>query len=129
MHTKMILGTFEEDISSSFQSAPKFHSKKPSRHNEHSSSEDVSEPEVQEVKPEYDISLVGWLYIGSHNFTPSAWGNLSGTSFTPVMNIVNYELGVVIPLKDSKKVEEYACWVRPPRKYGSEDEPWIQGKE
>ena len=28
----------------------------------------------------------GWLYTGSHNFTPSAWGTLSGSGFTPVLN-------------------------------------------
>ena len=31
--------------------------------------------------------LVGWLYVGSHNFTPSAWGTLSGTSFSPSLNV------------------------------------------
>lgn len=30
---------------------------------------------------------IGWAYIGSHNFTPSAWGNLSGSSFNPVLNV------------------------------------------
>jgi tyrosyl-DNA phosphodiesterase 1 len=30
---------------------------------------------------------VGWAYIGSHNFTPSAWGNLSGSSFNPILNV------------------------------------------
>lgn len=144
----MILGTLE-DVSSPIKSTPKVHSAKSSRHNEHSSSEDgTSEPEVQEVKPDYDTSLIGWLYVGSHNFTPSAWGNLSGTSFTPIMNvrqftfdssviwkcvllldcflkIVNYELGVVIPLKDPKEVLGYTSWVRPPRGYSSEDEPWV----
>ena len=31
--------------------------------------------------------LVGWLYVGSHNFTPSAWGTLSGSGFSPVLNV------------------------------------------
>ena len=39
--------------------------------------------DVVEVKDEN----VGWAYIGSHNFTPSAWGNLSGSSFNPVLNV------------------------------------------
>ena len=30
---------------------------------------------------------IGWMYIGSHNFTPSAWGTLSGSAFTPVLNV------------------------------------------
>ena len=29
----------------------------------------------------------GWLYMGSHNFTPSAWGTLSGTAFNPTLNV------------------------------------------
>jgi tyrosyl-DNA phosphodiesterase 1 len=31
--------------------------------------------------------VVGWAYVGSHNFTPSAWGNLSGSAFTPILNV------------------------------------------
>ena len=31
--------------------------------------------------------LVGWLYMGSHNFTPSAWGTLSGNAFNPTLNV------------------------------------------
>ena len=30
---------------------------------------------------------IGWLYMGSHNFTPSAWGTLSGTAFNPTLNV------------------------------------------
>jgi hypothetical protein len=41
------------------------------------------EVEVVEVKDE----KVGWAYIGSHNFTQSAWGNLSGSSFNPILNV------------------------------------------
>jgi len=38
--------------------------------------------EVEVVEPG-----VGWAYIGSHNFTPSAWGTLSGSSFNPILNV------------------------------------------
>ena len=31
--------------------------------------------------------LVGWAYVGSHNFTPSAWGTLSGSAFNPTLNV------------------------------------------
>ena len=31
--------------------------------------------------------LVGWVYVGSHNFTPSAWGTLSGSAFNPTLNV------------------------------------------
>jgi tyrosyl-DNA phosphodiesterase-1 len=44
---------------------------------------DVDDDDVVEIKDE----KVGWAYIGSHNFTPSAWGNLSGSSFNPVLNV------------------------------------------
>jgi tyrosyl-DNA phosphodiesterase 1 len=44
---------------------------------------DIDDDDVIEVKDE----KVGWAYIGSHNFTPSAWGNLSGSSFNPVLNV------------------------------------------
>lgn len=30
---------------------------------------------------------VGWAYVGSHNFTPSAWGTLSGSAFNPSLNV------------------------------------------
>ena len=52
-----------------------------------SATEPSSDSEVEEIDPERDPSMVGWLYVGSHNFTPSAWGTLSGSSFTPVMNV------------------------------------------
>lgn len=31
--------------------------------------------------------VIGWVYVGSHNFTPSAWGTISGSSFTPILNV------------------------------------------
>ncbi|KAJ2666675.1 hypothetical protein IW148_000662 [Coemansia sp. RSA 1199] len=36
----------------------------------------------------------GWVYLGSHNFTPAAWGRLRRKE-SPYYN--NYELGVVLP--------------------------------
>ena len=33
---------------------------------------------------------IGWAYVGSHNFTPSVWGNLSGSSFNPVFNVGSF---------------------------------------
>lgn len=89
--------------------------------------------------------LVGWLYVGSHNFTPSAWGTLSGTSFSPSLNVSphrstpqyasltprfqvnNYELGILIPLRTQEEVERMTCWERPPKKYVlGQDEPWVR---
>ncbi|KAJ3720968.1 hypothetical protein C8R42DRAFT_73493 [Lentinula raphanica] len=67
-----------------------------------------------------------WAYLGSHNFTPSAWGMLSGSAFRPIMTINNYELGIVFPLKSMAEADQVACFERPPRKYGPNDTPWIR---
>ncbi|KAG6331157.1 hypothetical protein ID866_7933 [Astraeus odoratus] len=69
---------------------------------------------------------IGWAYVGSHNFTPSAWGTLSGSAFNPVLNIVNYELGIVFPLYSEQEVNTVSCFKRPPRKYVlGKDRPWV----
>lgn len=34
--------------------------------------------------------ILGYAYVGSHNFTPSAWGTLSGSEFTPVLNVDHF---------------------------------------
>lgn len=46
-----------------------------------SDSETESEDDTSKAK------AVGWLYMGSHNFTPSAWGTLSGSAFNPTLNV------------------------------------------
>lgn len=47
-----------------------------------SETEDDTDDEIEVVDPG-----AGWAYVGSHNFTPSAWGTLSGSAFTPVLNV------------------------------------------
>lgn len=32
-------------------------------------------------------NCIGWAYVGSHNFTSSAWGTLSGSDFNPALNV------------------------------------------
>lgn len=49
---------------------------------EDSETEDDSDDEIEMIQP-----AIGWAYIGSHNFTPSAWGTLSGSSFNPTLNV------------------------------------------
>jgi tyrosyl-DNA phosphodiesterase 1 len=39
------------------------------------------------INDEPGKEAVGWAYVGSHNFTPSAWGNISGSAFNPVLNV------------------------------------------
>lgn len=50
-------------------------------------SEADTDDEVVEVAPPHQSDAIGWAYVGSHNFTPSAWGTLSGSSFNPVLNV------------------------------------------
>ncbi|KAF8222342.1 phospholipase D/nuclease [Tricholoma matsutake] len=114
MHSKMIVATYRDVPSLGKGKRP-----------EDSETEDDSDDEIEMIQP-----AIGWAYIGSHNFTPSAWGTLSGSSFNPTLTlrerrISNYELGVVFPLKDEAQVNRTACWDRPPKKYVSgRDEPW-----
>ena len=70
----MIIATFRD-------ASPSARGKKQSSDTESSGSDDEDQ-EVQLVNP-----AVGWAYVGSHNFTPSAWGTLSGTAFNPVLNV------------------------------------------
>jgi tyrosyl-DNA phosphodiesterase-1 len=51
-------------------------------------SDSETEPESDDIEIQNDP--IGWAYVGSHNFTPSAWGTLSGSGFNPVLN-VSYE--------------------------------------
>jgi hypothetical protein len=45
---------------------------------------DDDSDEITEVIPPQPY---GWAYVGSHNFTPSAWGTLSGSAFNPTLNV------------------------------------------
>ncbi|KAJ3502585.1 hypothetical protein NLJ89_g8817 [Agrocybe chaxingu] len=112
MHSKMIIGMLEKNAFTGRRTQ-----------GEPSDTEDDTDTDddIEVIEP-----AAGWAYVGSHNFTPSAWGTLSGSSFNPTLNISNYEVGVVFLLKDSKEADGVACFQRPPRKYTSTDEPWIQ---
>lgn len=44
-----------------------------------------------------------------------------------LLQVTNYELGVVFPLKDDDHVDRTACWERPPKKYVlGDDVPWVR---
>ncbi|KAG8826153.1 hypothetical protein FRC17_008354 [Serendipita sp. 399] len=131
MHSKMILGLWKIKSNRPISSFIGGRTAKDSDvwEVEDDDTEEDEDEEIQEIEP----NAAGWLHVGSHNFTPSAWGNLSGSSFTPIMNITNYELGVLIPLSEKLTVAEQqandlACWKRPPRKYdlSKGDKPWCQ---
>lgn len=49
---------------------------------EESDTEDDSGSDLEIIEPAF-----GWAYVGSHNFTPSAWGTLSGSAFNPILNV------------------------------------------
>ena len=48
---------------------------------------DVHDEVAQGSSSGGDKKLAGWAYVGSHNFTPSAWGTLSGTADKPSLNV------------------------------------------
>ncbi|KAF8553316.1 phospholipase D/nuclease [Imleria badia] len=134
MHTKMIIATLRTSpFASSSKSDSKAKSTRPTGSNKGKSkvivisdSETESESDPPENIPETQ-EPIGWAYVGSHNFTPSAWGRLSGSAFNPTLDVVNYELGIVLPLYEEKDVKQVSCFKRPPRKYVlGEDRPWIQ---
>ncbi|KAG8883768.1 hypothetical protein FRB97_005942 [Tulasnella sp. 331] len=110
MHSKMILGLFVEN---------------PNRIATGSGGRAVAEDASKQTTG-------GWCYIGSHNFTPSAWGNLSGTAADPILNVMNFEMGICFTLPSlgaDARGSEVACWERPPQKYrAGADEPWMQDK-
>ncbi|KAI0290274.1 tyrosyl-DNA phosphodiesterase-domain-containing protein [Multifurca ochricompacta] len=108
MHSKMIIATFVGTASPT--------GKDP---------DSDADSDVVEVRKD-QCDTAGYAYVGSHNFTPSAWGTLSGSAFTPVLNVTNYELGIVFPLKDEVDANRVVCYERPPRQYGSRDRPWMQ---
>ncbi|KAH7108394.1 phospholipase D/nuclease [Auriculariales sp. MPI-PUGE-AT-0066] len=132
MHTKMILGSFEDEKSFF---GTKDHLPSKSRAADPYDTDDevqiIEGPSASKAKAKGSTTkrqpLAGWLYVGSHNFTPSAWGTLSGSHITPVLNVTNFELGIVFPIKDRAMMDELVSWKRPARKYViGTDMPWTQ---
>ncbi|KAK0448032.1 tyrosyl-DNA phosphodiesterase-domain-containing protein [Armillaria borealis] len=85
---------------------------------------DVDDSDTEDSDIEVVDAPIGWGYLGSHNFTPSAWGTLSGSAFRPVLNIKNYEIGIVFPIKNEDVLEKVTFWERPPKRY-DEGGPWV----
>ncbi|KAK0231472.1 tyrosyl-DNA phosphodiesterase-domain-containing protein [Armillaria fumosa] len=101
MHTKMIIGLLSDEPV------------------------DVDDSDTEDSDIEVVDAPIGWGYLGSHNFTPSAWGTLSGSAFRPVLNIKNYEIGIVFPIKNEEVLQKVTFWERPPKRY-DENGPWMQ---
>ena len=56
-----------------------------------SSKSETSDTESEESEESEIVEpAVGWVYVGSHNFTPSAWGTLSGSAFNPILNVSSH---------------------------------------
>lgn len=67
------------------------------------------------------IVTEGWYYVGSHNFTPSAWGKWVKEGST--IFIANYELGVIMMGEAKSEILPYR---RPVEPYSKNDMPWMQ---
>lgn len=84
----------------------------------------------------------GWIYVGSHNFSPAAWGHtllpsskskVSEASTTTKLHICNYELGIILivpPTDHSKRdgvnnfnLKDILPFVMPAPIYKDEDRP------
>ena len=74
---QMIIGTINNDSSRSLFYKGDASSNDSDTDTDVSDDEDTSQSQAN----------IGWAYVGSHNFTPSAWGTLSGSSFNPVLNV------------------------------------------
>lgn len=69
------------------------------------------------------------------NSTAAAWGRLENSdSNGPQIRIMNYELGVVLPIRadSAKSLERYltklSTFVRPLERYESDDLPWTENE-
>lgn len=69
-------------------------------------SEEGDDDEIVEVGPPSG-KYIGWAYVGSHNFTPSAWGTLSGSSFNPVLNASLLSFSLCYMLMSSGFIPDY----------------------
>lgn len=84
-------------------------------------------------------TVVGWAYMGSHNLTQAAWGNISAVkgSNEVQMSSGNWELGVVVPLRRSDLLQSQSAatrmpslaaniitWKRPVERYAPGDVPF-----
>jgi tyrosyl-DNA phosphodiesterase-1 len=91
-------------------------------------------------KEQDEHEVLGWAYMGSHNLTQAAWGNLSQAKAggETQCTIGNWELGIVVPIRqkdldESQQKGESQCmganivtWQRPVEKYRAGDIPWDQ---
>eukprot|EP01116_Phalansterium_solitarium_P013914 TRINITY_DN31374_c0_g1_i1.p1 TRINITY_DN31374_c0_g1~~TRINITY_DN31374_c0_g1_i1.p1 ORF type:complete len:648 (-),score=101.88 TRINITY_DN31374_c0_g1_i1:113-2056(-) len=69
-----------------------------------------------------------WVYIGSHNLSQGAWGNIKRSGRGEVLELRNYELGIVLynqPDEPRAPWEAAVPFQMPPPLYGPSDMPFI----
>ncbi|GAA6009790.1 hypothetical protein JCM11491_000814 [Sporobolomyces phaffii] len=87
---------------------------------------------VVEASPSAPAVYEGYVYVGSHNLTPSAWGSLQEGQQGKQLAINNYELGVILPIRATskedfeKQASELVTYKRPLVRYSAIDRPWMQ---
>lgn len=135
MHVKMILGIFKDWEKSGLKQRNEQASAEPS-----SSKNTINDSDSSNF---IDTRAKGFLYVGSHNFTPAAWGRLVGSKSSSKrksksgdntqasqLDISNWELGVIMPLSSDEEVKSLPTWQRPAKKYsdGTKNSkiPWMQ---
>ncbi|KZT57698.1 phospholipase D/nuclease [Calocera cornea HHB12733] len=128
---RMIIGTFVDIVedsvtASTSQTAAQKAKAKASAKNKLKVPEPESDTEPELSDAEDTRQLAGWLYIGSHNFSMAAWGSVSGTVSKPKLWISNFELGIVLPVREETCLDRVVPWERPAPEYGEKDVPWMQ---
>ena len=68
------------------------------------------------------------IYIGSHNFTPSAWGKVEKNE--SILSVTNTELGVVFPPQSGSAARKQTMvtdlpFSFPPRKFPADTQPFF----
>lgn len=74
-----------------------------------------------------DDDQPAWFYVGSANFTPSAWGKFVKEKRAIV--VANYELGIVFGAEEATELCPGGFpfpYQRPLQRYAQEDAPWMQ---
>ncbi|KAE8225303.1 hypothetical protein CF319_g1935 [Tilletia indica] len=98
--------------------------------------------EQEEKEERRSPEAIGWVYAGSHNFTPSAWGTITDKNEIPSLSMSNWEVGIVLPLFDARDRKQGAgfdlhahvstlarnavVYRRPLEPYAKDDVPWDQ---
>lgn len=67
---------------------------------------------------------IKWAYIGSHNFTSSAWGNMASLKTCSKLTITNYETGLVFLYNEAD--HEDLVQYQKPQVFTRSDMPWSQ---